>query len=669
MTLRRPTRLNPVSLPDGGLKQVYPEFQLAGTLPLDLARAFDQDFTVPSPLGPGNLTELDITITDSATDEGHYDLMTLAGIRVVFERPAPQLFTRSYNAGHRHLSLEPLSRGGLKLNDRKLSYTFTRYPGRVWRIVRIEDLNGNVAELVRDAEGVLQELRHPDGLCLEFLNRADGLRAGYDIIGLDGSRFEGVRYEYHDGRLISTDNPFGESWRYGYDAAGNRVLAENGAGTRTRHEFDDRHRVIRVDTGGSYKEGSIAYDTGTRQVTVSHGAGPGFEKLWFDRLGRHVMSADAAGHLTYRRFNDMHDLTAEVDANGHARHYSYDAYGNPQTVTDEEGRETFMVWDDVGNLLSLVNQAGDSWDYSYDDRGNLEQARDPLGHVTDFRVNGAGLPVQVMRHDGLIEFREYDAQNRLTLIRDFNSAETRFAYDPFGRLTRITDPAGNDTVLAYDGAGKRPFMTPSRILRPDGVETRRGFGATGEVVSVTDGEGRSTSYRHGAYNVLEEITDPNGGKLRFAYDSQERLTCVTNQTGLHWRFDRDACGRVISETDFDGRRLRYGYDPAGRVIRRDNPDGGWLEYDYDRSGLLTELRAFAGGDAAALVTSYRYDGNGALIGARNGDATVTLERDALGRVIAEVVNGQRIESDFDCCGRRVARRIGDQTVRLRHDGM
>ncbi|MFD1795546.1 hypothetical protein ACFSC1_06045 [Paracoccus aurantiacus] len=32
-----------------------------------------------------------------------------------------------------------------------------------------------------------------------------------------------------------------------------------------------------------------------------------------------------------------------------------------------------------------------------------------LSHVTDFRVNAAGQITQTMRHDELIEFREYDA--------------------------------------------------------------------------------------------------------------------------------------------------------------------------------------------------------------------------------------------------------------------
>ncbi|SEW44176.1 RHS repeat-associated core domain-containing protein [Cognatiyoonia koreensis] len=662
-------RLNPVGLPDGKQKQFYSEFQISGTLPLDLTRVFNQNIDVPSPLGPFSLTDIDITITDGE-DTGTYEVMTLDGIPVVFDRPPPQLFSRTYNGGYRHLSLEPLSRGGLKLNDKKLSYTFKRYKGRIWRIIQIEDLNDNTITLERNAKGHLERLIHPDGLRLQFHNRDDGLRTGFDIIGLDDSVIEGIRYGYDgQGRLIAVQNPFGEDWTYAYDAEGNRTHADNGANTKTKHRYDDQNRVIEVDTGGSYKHGRISYHPNGKQVTVQHGLdGKNFEKLWFDDLGRHVMTSDAAGRFSYRQFNAEHDLIAEIDPNGHKKTFEYDAHGNLQSMKDEEGRETFMVWDDVGNLISVVDHSGAAWDYEYDENGNLEQSRDPLGHVTNFRATQAGLQTQMMRHDGLIEFRTYDDHNRLTSLIDFNSAETTFGYDAFNRLITITDSAGNVTRLDYTLAKGCGFYTPTQVIRPDGVETTRSFTAAGQVEAVTDGEGRKTRYHYGPYNVLEAITDPRGNDLRFQYDSQERLTCVTNQMGLHWTFERDVAGRLIRETDFDGRTLAYAYDEGGRVIRRDNPDGSFLEFDYDKSGLLLEQRAHAPGQKT-LVTTYVHNENGALIAATNADAKIALTRDAMGRITAETVNGVTVESDIDCCGKRSARRFDGQDLTFEYDGM
>ncbi len=534
-------RLNPVSLPNGQPAQSYPEFSLGGPLPIDIARDFQGALQHAGPLGPRHTSPIDLEIRDGAR-ENTYDLTTPNPFVITFDKPAPQLFARSTNASHRHLGLEPLPRGGLKLNDHDQATIFKRYRGRIWRIVRIEDSNGNAILLERNRDGLLERLVHPSGISLKFHNRADGLRTGYDVIGLDGTSLPVMRYGYdRQGRLISATNAFGEDWAYEWDAEDRRTGADNGAGTRVRHVYDAQNRVIAVDTGGGYRHGRIEYDPGGQLVTVYHGAGDSdFEKLWFDDQGRHFMTANPAGEISYRKYSDANDLIAEIDANGNNVRYSYDAFGNMQTVTDPEGRETFMIWDEAGHLLLRMDPAGNSWEYEYDERGNLVQTRDPLKNITDIRVDDAGQPVQTMRQDGLIEFRSYDAHHRLVSVIDFNSAETKFAYDAFNRLTAITDPAGHVTRREYDAARKGSFLTPSRIIRPDGVTTRRSFDATGDIASLADGEGRETAYRYGAYHVLEEITDPKGGRLRFAYDTQERLIRVTNQMGLHWTFDRDA---------------------------------------------------------------------------------------------------------------------------------
>lgn len=664
-----PTRLNPVSLPFGKQIDLVAEFAIAGPLPLAIIRSFKPAFATPGPLGPLYRTPLDLTITDGP-DPDTYAVTTIDGIDVIFNRPAPQLFAQSGNSGHKHLSLEPLSRAGLKLNDGARSVIYRRYPGRIWQIERIEDRNGSVMTLERDRDGILLALHHPNGLRLEFLNRPDGLRAGYDLLSPDGTRQPLLRYDYDaEGRLILADNACGESWHYAYDATGHRLMSDNGAGTRTRHIQDDSGRIVQVDTGGSYKGGRIDYAPHGRQVTVWHGADGHFEKIWFDDQGRQSFSSDPLGQFSHKRYSDDHELIEQIDPNGNATRFGYDANGNLQSVIDPEGRENFTVWNEDGQPLAQIAPDGQTWRYSYDDNGTLIGILSPLGHMTDIISNAAGQPTQIMRHDGLIELRNYDDRQRLISLTDFNSASTQFTYDDFNRLIAVTDPQGNTTRLAYDPIKGKDFWTPSRIIRPDGVEIRRDFHPTGMIKSLTDGEGRTTQYRYGPYNVLEEITDPKGHTLRFQYDSQERLTRVTNQMGLNWTFERDLAGRVIRETDFDGRELRYTYDPGGRVIRRDNPDGSRLEYDYDKSGLLTELRAFAPGAETPETTTYAYDGNGALIRASNAAATIELERDALGRVVAETQNGTRIESEIDCCGRRVRRQIGDQVLHLAYDGM
>jgi RHS repeat-associated protein len=70
----------------------------------------------------------------------------------------------------------------------------------------------------------------------------------------------------------------------------------------------------------------------------------------------------------------------------------------------------------------------------------------------------------------------------------------------------------------------------------------------------------------------------------------------------------------------------------------------------------------AEGDAAG----FSYDASGQLVHARNRDAEVRLERDALGRVITETCNGRSVRSEYDLAGRRT-RRVTPSGARARWD--
>lgn len=661
------TRLNPVSLPQGKILGFVDEFSLLGSPTFHLKRSLAPIGEEGNPLGLNCQSTLDLRIKG---EKNGYLLIGWDSLPIDFPAFKPTIRPVSKSGADSLLSLHLESKAELLLVDKGIKYRFKRYPGRIWHLRSITERTGAALVFERDRAGLLEALVHPDGLKLTFHNDEAGRRIGYDIVGISGETHSVMRYSYDDaGRMLSAENAFGNSWWYEYDENDNRVRSKDAGKTDTRHVFDVHNRVVSVDSGNAYKQGRIAYPEERGPITVFHGDGTAeFEKLWFDGHGRSFMSATADGSISYSRYDNNGNLVAETDPNGATIAYEYDASNNVQSVRDEEGRETFLVWDAFGNVKTRIDHRGAKWRYEYDEKGNLAQSTDPLGHVTNFRNTEAGLPSQVMRHDGLIEFRTYDDHNRLTSLIDFNSAETTFAYDTFNRLTSIIDPAGNVTRLDYTPVTGCDFNTPTRIIRPDGAETVRDFTPAGRVEAVTDGEGRKTRYHYGPYDVLEAIADPLGNDLRFQYDSQERLTCVTNQMGLHWTFERDVAGRVIRETDFDGRSLAYTHDDGGRVVRRDNPDGAFLEYDYDKSGLLLELRAHAPGQEPR-VTTYDYDENGALIAATNADAKIELTRDIMGRITAETVNGVTIESDIDCCGTRSARRFDGQELTFEYDGM
>ena len=260
------------------------------------------------------------------------------------------------------------------------------------------------------------------------------------------------------------------------------------------------------------------------------------------------------------------------------------------------------------------------------------------------------------RHDGHIRFLRYDANHRLVEEIDFGGNKTLYERDAFGRIVAITDPTGAITRFEYEDIVGHGFHEPARVIRPDGVAAHARGAGDRLTRTMTDGEGRTSTVRSDAFGNMTEVVDASGSTVRFHYDGQERLVRVTNQTGLDWTFERDGAGRVVREHDFSGLETRYEYDKVDRLVASTHSDRTIRRYAWDGSNLLTRQTVRLP-DGDVRETSYRYDDRGLLVEARNADAWLQFERDALGRVTAEITDSHRIESDFDCCGNRTERRI------------
>jgi YD repeat-containing protein len=97
---------------------------------------------------------------------------------------------------------------------------------------------------------------------------------------------------------------------------------------------------------------------------------------------------------------------------------------------------------------------------------------------------------------------------------------------------------------------------------------------------------------------------------------------------LKRKYQRNAGGQVSQTTTPDGRKVSYSYDLLGNVSIVNYDDGTKEVYTYDKSGLLIE--------------------------AVNENGIVSLERDEIGRVLAETQNGVRIENEYNRLGQRIS---------------
>ncbi|MGV4927975.1 hypothetical protein [Streptomyces sp. HJ7] len=146
--------------------------------------------------------------------------------------------------------------------------------------------------------------------------------------------------------------------------------------------------------------------------------------------------------------------------------------------------------------------------------------------------------------------------------------------------------------------------------------------------------GEVTHYEYTHFDEMSAWTGPDGARYEFSYDTSLQLIKVTNPRGLEWTYEYDPAGRLISETDFDHRTLTYTYDAAGQLVSRINALGRTVSFPHDVLDLVAEK--FAGD----VRTAFTYDPVGRLLQAANSDATLTLKRDQLGRVLSETLRAR-----------------------------
>jgi YD repeat-containing protein len=289
---------------------------------------------------------------------------------------------------------------------------------------------------------------------------------------------------------------------------------------------------------------------------------------------------DSAGNRTAtRRY-----LNGPVSGYLETTFSSFDARGNPQTVTDPNGRITTFTYDTAGRVKTVTppyTGGGSTITSTYDVDGNLVRV--------DFPNDSFAQPYFVRMG--------YDTKNRLTFLAD--SAGNAIVYErTAGRVTREALYAGfvdlanrgtlaGDSTFSYDVAGRllkafNPLFTDNSIYSLYGH----------------DGNGNQTS-----------VSDENGKLDNLLYDALDRLTTVqqirggtTYSTGYAY----DAAGSVRQVTDPAGKATDYQFDDLGRLVKVTSPNTGVTLYLYDLAGnLVTKKEDFTG---TPRTTLYTYDG-------------------------------------------------------------
>ncbi|MBC5784230.1 LysM peptidoglycan-binding domain-containing protein [Ramlibacter sp. USB13] len=469
---------------------------------------------------------------------------------------------------------------------------------------------------------------------------------------------------------------------YAYDSFANRYFTTEGSGAYDTIAYvaaDAQFEWCDGSTGALQRyEGSGAMrllssrDTSGNALTCNYGAN-GFlssvttangDTVWYDYAGNNLSQVrTTAGGVTTTRARYAYDAFNRLAS------VTLDLSPADNSIADGKVYQTSYTYDGASKRIASVTQSdGTSVAFTYQDVGagvyKLATVRDGLGQATSFTY-GTGFTT-VTDPLGFVTRYDHDGQGQITGITGpavaGTGANRRFVYDTSGNVTSVTDGEGRVTTYEYD----RGNQTRQRDAAGNTVD--RTFDARNQLVSETtytqpDADGAGPGLPGGAL-VSRRVYDATGrNQLRFAISAEGRVT--------EYRYDGP--GQQVSQITYAGSTYPYlGVAPdasftenalASWAAGQDRSRTQRVDLAYDVRGQLQSRTTFArvGAtgdgifDGTQAVERYVYDAAGRLLQTVSPTGGVTsYTHDGLGRMLtATDALGQVTITQHDDAGRKL----------------
>lgn len=302
----------------------------------------------------------------------------------------------------------------------------------------------------------------------------------------------------------------------------------------------------------------------------------------------------------------------------------------------------------VEGKLAFIRHAGEVHEFSIPDIGDTSEADD--GWVLERDEQGFGL----WCGDDFIHVFRPLAQDpsRIVLAVLLGPSNNRITldYDHRGRLCEVRDSVGRIVRVVSDQRGR---ILSIDVPDPAGntiVFARYAYDERGDLVAVTDADGRTTRYAYDERHRLQAQVLPSTLTFHYRYDDQGRAVeswgdypdgrpdpsvvlaafladGVTRARGVHHvRITyHDEYREVVSATE-----VQHVFTNAdGDQVTKSVGNGGVTTRTYDEQGNELSLT-----DANGATTTYEYDDAGRLVRETDPlDQSVQLVRDEYGYVM------------------------------------
>lgn len=401
--------------------------------------------------------------------------------------------------------------------------------------------------------------------------------------------------------------------RYSYELAtgrvtkaydGNAVLRNTPLASEQAYEYDAVGRITKIthpqvagETEAGFKTFAFSYQPGDQQATllVTDEEGKKSKRI-YDGLGRpyklqlQKISPTSGSVIFYDRqtnvYNDLGELAAVVDGEGHQTQLEYDASGRLKSRTSAEGRLLGFAYNDLTQSATTTTDYGET----------MKRVTDAIGRVTQTqRLEDGGSPGAALTTSYAYEV---GGDPYTTQVTDANSAVVSFRNDGLNRLSSVTETVGVqslNTAFAYNLLGN---MT--KKVFPDLSELSYSYDELGRRLSKTDSLNGSETYSYDDNSNVTGGTTRNGISVTNEYDELNRLKAWTsgNKSGSFTYYKNGLRKTMTDETG----TTQYAYTPDNQLEKVTYPDGKYTQYTYYDNGLRKTMT-----DPFGKVIAYTYN--------------------------------------------------------------
>lgn len=632
-------KFEPVDLVTGRMIYEYTDFELPGPFPLRWERNYYSDSSYRGPLGVGHHHSYDVCL-QTYEEEGLISVVLADGRQVAFEYLKHVNDSSFHRSERLKLTKTPDGFSLFSLDDRT-TWHLAPVNGthRIFRPNRLENEQGHSISFVHEGHQLV-EMVDSSGRRLEFTHDDEGrivsIHFGKDIL---------VRYTYDkEGNLASVHDALDQPTLMEYDAQHRMVRKTDRNGIAFIWKYDKAGRCIFTSGEDGTLSGSIAYFDGYNEITNSRGA---VETLFYNSDLLVTQEQDALGHSKFFEYTPFMEPYREIDEEGNLTGFTYDNFGNLESITYPDGTSERFMYDKEHRLIISVDANGGKSLRNYDDSGRLISTTAPDNSSLYLEYNDENLIHKITGENGQVTTLFYDTQHNVVKMELPGGGVTEWMYDAYGKVTGIKNPLGGTQRFSYDVLGR-----VTTILRDDNNRVKLRYNAYDEVTEARDNH-HHVRFEYTPLGSLKSRTE-NGTTVTFDYNKEEQLKAIYNEKDEVYSFTWDQRGHIVEESGFDGLTRSYQRDRAGKIYRVNRPGGRYTEYEYDALGRMTRAEHNDG-----TWEIFSYDRNGNLEEARNQDSVVLFKRDAFGRVNREVQGAahpgldHEVTSKYDRAGNRI----------------